>query len=399
MKLWTSLTGLIQAELLTADPAGALCAIADAGIALRDVTPEGELCLRFSVARPSYGRLLRLTRRRGETLTILGRTGLYWRFRALAGRPVLLAGLALLLCAQILIPTRIFFVRVSGNQRVPARQILAAAESCGLRFGANRRALRSEAIKNSLLSAIPELKWAGVNTSGCVAVISVAEKQPAVPAEPAQTGVASVIAARDGVIKSLLCTRGTPLVKPGQAVTKGQVLISGYTDCGKTVLAQRAQGEIMAYTHRDFQVYAPKYCFQKAGEAKIIRRWSLILGKKRIKLWFGSGILGMECGRMYREYPLTLPGGFVLPVRMAVDCYKVCELSEQGLPEESAYTQMQHFARTYLPGAMTAGTVLDASETFAPEEGAYVLSGSYSCLESIGRSRREETGETNEQGS
>ena len=179
MKLWTSLTGLIQAELLTADPAGALRAIADAGIALRDVTPEGELCLRFSVARPSYGRLLRLTRRRGETLRILGRTGLYWRFRALAGRPVLLAGLALLLCAQILIPTRIFFVRVSGNQRVPARQILAAAESCGLRFGANRRALRSEAIKNSLLSAIPELKWAGVNTRGCVAVISVAEKQPA----------------------------------------------------------------------------------------------------------------------------------------------------------------------------------------------------------------------------
>ena len=31
MKLWTSLTGLIQAKLLTADPAGALCAIADAG--------------------------------------------------------------------------------------------------------------------------------------------------------------------------------------------------------------------------------------------------------------------------------------------------------------------------------------------------------------------------------
>ena len=39
MKLWTSLTGLIQAELLTADPAGALCAIADAGLARRDVTP------------------------------------------------------------------------------------------------------------------------------------------------------------------------------------------------------------------------------------------------------------------------------------------------------------------------------------------------------------------------
>ena len=399
MKLWTSLTGVIRAELLTADPAGALDAMASAGITLRDVTPEGELCLRFSVARPSYAGLSRLTQKRGETLRILSRTGLYWRFRALAGRPVLLAGLALLLCAQILIPTRIFFIQVDGNQRVPARQILAAAESCGLRFGANRRALRSEAVKNSLLSAIPELKWAGVNTKGCVAVISVAEKQIAAPRERADTGVSSVIAARDGVLKTLLCTRGTPLCKPGQAVTKGQVLISGYTDCGKTVLAQCAQGEIMAYTHRDFQVYAPKSSLQKAEETKIIRRWSLILGKKRIKLWFGSGILGMECGRMYREYPLTLPGGFVLPVRVAVDCYEACDLSEKYLSEETAYTQMQHFVRTYLPGTMTAGTILDASETFAPEEGAYVLSGSYSCLESIGRSRREETGETNEQGS
>ena len=399
MKLWTSLTGVIRAELLTADPAGALDAMASAGITLRDVTPEGELCLRFSVVRSSFGRLLRLAQRRGEKLTVLSRAGLFWRFRALAGRPVLLAGLALLLCAQILIPTRIFFVRVNGNARVPTRQILAAAEDCGLRFGAKRRALRSEAIKNSLLSAIPELKWAGVNTKGCVAVISVAEKQPAAPKNNAETGVSSVVAARNGVLKTLLCTRGTPLCKPGQAVTKGQVLISGYTDCGKTVLGQWAQGEIMAYTNRAFQVQTPKTYLKKQTNAKIIRRWSLILGKKRIKLWFGSGILGMECGRMYREYPLTLPGGFVLPVRAAVDCYEVCNLSVEQLPEEAAYTQMQHFARSYLPETMTAGTILDASETFAPEEGAYMLSGSYSCLESIGRSRREETGETNEQGS
>ena len=396
MKLWTSLTGLIQAELLTADPAGALCAIADAGIALRDVTPEGELCLRFSVARPSYGRLLRLTRRRGETLRILGRTGLYWRFRALAGRPVLLAGLALLLCAQILIPTRIFFVRVSGNQRVPARQILAAAESCGLRFGANRRALRSEAIKNSLLSAIPELKWAGVNTRGCVAVISVAEKQPAVPVEPAQTGVASVIAARDGVIKSLLCTRGTPLTKPGQAVTKGQVLISGYTDCGKTVLAQRAQGEIMAYTHRDFQVYTPKYCLQKAGEAKIIRRWSLILGKKRIKLWFGSGILGRECGRMCKEYPLTLPGGFVLPVSLVLEEYTAVSLTPERISPREAEEQLKTFSKDFLRQSMAAGTVQTAAETVSLSQGAYVLSGFYSCLESIGVARQEQIGDIHE---
>ncbi len=102
---------------------------------------------------------------------------------------------------------------------------------------------------------------------------------------------------------------------------------------------------------------------------------------------------------MYREYPLTLPGGFVLPgahgsgLLQSLRTFGTRPSGRVGLYPDAALCQ------DLSSGAMTAGTVLDASETFAPEEGAYVLSGSYSCLESIGRSRREETGETNEQGS
>ena len=36
--------------------------------------------------------------------------------------------------------------------------------------------IRSEKVKNSLLQRIPQLQWAGINTDGCVAVISVREK-------------------------------------------------------------------------------------------------------------------------------------------------------------------------------------------------------------------------------
>lgn len=93
---------------------------------------------------------------------------------------------------------------------------------------------------------------------------------------------------------------------------------------------------------------------------------------------------------------MTLPGGFALPVTWAVDSYQICSLSEMQIPEETADARMRRFAGTYLPQIMTAGKILDASETFAPEQEIYRLSGSYACLESIGRFRREETGETNE---
>ena len=65
-----------------------------------------------------------------------------------------------------------------------ARKILERAEYCGVHFGAKAGSVRSEQVKNRLLFEIPELRWAGVNTTGCTAVITVAERQSGeVPAE------------------------------------------------------------------------------------------------------------------------------------------------------------------------------------------------------------------------
>ncbi len=285
---------------------------------------------------------------------------------------------------------------MEGNSTVPAGQILEAAEESGLFFGVSRRGIRSEKIKNDLLSLLPELKWAGVNTKGCVAVIRVAEKQAQPIQEPEAAGISSIVAVRDGVLHSLTVTRGTALCAPGQSVSKGQILISGYTDCGLCVLSQAAQGEAVAFTKRSLQAFLPENRLQKGDTAKIIRRWYLIFGKKRIKLWFGSGILDSECGRMYQEYPLTLPGGFVLPIGLTAEDITQVYLTPEVLPQEEATKELKDFAERYLPTAMVAGTVRTAAETVFLSDDTYTLRGLYSCLESIGRSRQEQIGEANE---
>ena len=396
MKLWRSLEGCLEAELLTADGPGAMDAIAGAGIVLWDVLPEDALRLRFRVSAGSFRRLKSLTDRRGEKLTVLRRQGVYWRFRALARRPVLLLGLLFLFCAQLFLPTRVLFIRVSGNETVPARQILAAAEDCGLSFGADRRAIRSEKIKNALLGAIPKLKWAGVNTSGCVAVISVAEKQPAPAMEPEEAGIASLAASRDGVLKSLLVTRGTALCAPGQAVERGQVLISGYTDCGNVVLAQQAKGEAMAYTAREIQTILPQTSLQRVRLLKTERRVSILFGKKRIKLWIGSGIWGTECDRMYQEYQLTLPGGFRLPVALAADRFCVSPLREEAVPEAEAGALLRILSESSLKADMLAGVIQKKQEALSHTAGRYCLTGAYTCREVISRRIWEQIGDTNE---
>ena len=102
---------------------------------------------------------------------------------------------------------------------------------------------------------------------------------------------------------------------------------------------------------------------------------------------------------MYQEYPLTLPGGFQLPVRLAVDTCTVWETGEDALPKDSVRVHLQTYSRDYLRSVMIAGSILNVSETVTRQKDAYVFSGRYSCLESIGATVREQTGETNEQGS
>ena len=393
MNFWHSLAGEVTVELLTADPAGVLEAIAVQNIPLYQVQPTGELTVTFRIRRRDYRKLKALTRRRGEKLTLKRRLGIYWRIKGLKTRPVLLLGLAFALAACLWIPTRVFFFRVEGNRRVPTGQILSAAEDCGMTFGASRRLIRSEKVKNRLLSALPDLKWAGINTQGCVAVIRVAEKPETVPMEPERDGLCHIVAARDGILTSLTVTSGTALCTPGQAVVEGQVLISGLTDCGIAIKAQAAQGEVSALTARSIRAFTPETRLRRGTPQKKIRRWSLILGKKRVKLWFGSGIWDAECGRMYREYPLCLPGGFCLPVTLAAEELTVSDLWEETLPAEEAQAQLQSFAKNTLLAAMLGGTLQKSTETLSRDQGAYLLTGFYSCREVISRPKWEQIGD------
>lgn len=394
MDLWKSLSGMIEVELTSAEPETALGAINARGIEIYRVEQKGELTLRFRIRRRDYTVLAALCEKRGETLNVLRKSGLYWAGRQLLNRPVLLVGMAFFLALVLFLPSRVFFVRVEGNVSVPTRRILAAAEENGIGFGASRRKVRSEKVKNALLSAVPELQWAGVNTAGCVATISVRERTDAEIGET-EWEVTSIVASRDGYILSGTVTRGNALFQVGQTVKEGQMLISGYTDCGICIRATRAEGEIIAQTNRSLKAVTPSQWLLRGEETGVHRKYSLLLGKKRINLWKDSGILDTTCGRMYMEYYVTLPGGFQLPLALCVEEYTSYETAVSELPQPDAQKALMGFAESYLLQQMVAGEIQSRLQTVSLTGDVYRLEGSYVCAEMIGRVQREQIGDTN----
>ena len=388
MGIFQSIGGTVEVELTSAAIEASLEKLIGQGIPIADIRADDPLTAQFRIHRRDFRRVRKFTEKQGGQLRLLHRRGIYWDLKRITRRPLIL-GILILLLLSLMLQRRVLFVQVEGNTTIPTRQILDAAAESGIRFGSRSREVRSEKMKNALLASIPELQWAGVNTYGSVAVITVRERTDR-EEENADTGISSIVASRDGVILSCTATSGNLLCQPGQAVSQGDTLISCYTDCGLCVTADRAEGEILALTSRSLSVLTPAEAVQRAGKQQSRAKFALIIGKKRINFYKGSGIYDASCVKMYSKYVLTLPGGFALPVALVKETVIPCQTSplEVGDAEE----MLRDFASRYLSQQMVAGTVVDRHETVRPENGAWHLQGSYACTEMIGKRQQEQIG-------
>lgn len=389
MDFWQSLSGMVEVELVSANLSAILMELNKMDIPVFSVAQEDALTMRFTIRRKDHKYLRNIVKRKGAELRACQRKGIYWGAKSLLRRPVLLLGMLLLLTLTVVLPRYVLFVQVVGNNGIPDERILEAAQTCGLSFGVSRRSLRSEEIKNRILTQVPELQWAGVNSYGCLAVISVREKTAALPQED-DSGISSIIAVTDGVITDMTVTSGTPLCKKGDAVTAGEVLVSGYTDCGICVRGVQAKAEVYASTVRELSAITPGVFLRRQDMKVSEKKISLIFGKKRINFFQGSGISDTGCVKMYTEYPLTLPGGFVLPISLVREEWSHYHEMSSEIEEALASEVLTDFASAYLEDQMIAGKILSQSQRIWNDLETFCIAGDFRCIEMIGKSRIEE---------
>ena len=131
----------------------------------------------------------------------------------------------------------------AGENIAEVRRVL---DRMGIRPGRMKAAVSTDALRGELALSLPGLSFVGVRYAGSVMLV---ECQLARTGE--EKGIsgecADIIAAQDGVVTRIYAASGTPLVVPGQAVRRGQVLIAGQEKTGQgAARAVTAQGEVSA---------------------------------------------------------------------------------------------------------------------------------------------------------
>lgn len=114
-------------------------------------------------------------------------------------------------------------IEISGDYT--GEEVMQALNECNVRVGVNLFRFNADELENKLSNQLDAM-YAVVNRSGSALYVNaVKRKQAEQPVDMHKRR--DIVATASGKVKYLLCEQGTPLVKIGDTVKKGDVLIAG----------------------------------------------------------------------------------------------------------------------------------------------------------------------------
>ncbi len=338
-----------------------------------------------------YRKLRRICRRSEARVHLMKKRGVPFQLRRLQKRKGLLLGAVCGAALYIFLSGFLWGVSVKGAQLLPDSLILESASHYGLYRGGFMGGLNPRSATHGILAEIPGLSWVGINTDGCFAEIDVKEAQPQPPLEEA-SGWSNIVASREGKVVAIQAKSGRPEVTLGEAVDRGQLLISGLYEERQDPWAEPledplqvtgpARGSVIAETYRAFtvQVSGTKKEWAETGET--LSSTSLYLLGLRLPL--GLPLPAVE-GRFYEEKtPLTVLGT-ELPVSLDREACIVWEEHTRTLTQDEQRTQaLLKLREAQRAEIAPGGQVVEEDLVFSFPEGQCILEARCICREEIG---------------
>ena len=213
-------------------------------------------------------------------------------------------------------------VRVEGCESGRESEILAELDSAGLSVGKSWRSIDKGEIEAKVLSSSDTVSWLNVNRRGTVAYVKVIDKViNDLPEQP--SGFANVVAERDCIIEQITVKRGVAMVKAGESVRKGQLLISGVipTELGGGYCY--AEGSVVGR-------YTDTVSVTVSADVTEREYTDTSVGAFSIKIF----VFSINIFKKYRNFPDSCD---------IIERTKDIELMNKRLPIRFAYSELRHF--------------------------------------------------------
>lgn len=291
IKLWNCLRGYVIIKIVGLYTERLINQAAFQGLYLWDVRRIEENALLAKVSVKGFLKLRPLARKTRCRIYILQKKGLYFALNRLKRRKVLLAGVVFFVAAVYLLSSVVWRVEVNVQNEVLKNSVLKDLEQWGLKPGVFKYNLDKKYFLDKILRNYRNVSWAEIEIRGSRVIVELVERD--MPPEVEEGTPCHVVADKDGIIYEVLPLRGEALVKPGDTVSEGDVLISGRMsltggDGEEKELLVRAKGIVKARVWYRESVEVPLVETVKTYTGRVKRAYKIRWGSKELRFQLGD---------------------------------------------------------------------------------------------------------------
>ena len=215
-------------------------------IFLWNIRKDNSITLYASIEAKRFKDLKDICKRTKCKVKIKNKKGFPFTVKKYKKRKVFLILLLIIILAIIALSRFIWNIEVEGNVDISKEEIMQLAEEYGLTIGASKGKIDTKEIINNIRLERDDIAWVGIDIKGTNAIIKIveADEKPEIVNEDEYC---NIVADKDAIITKVSAQNGTPLVKEGDVVTKGDIIIAGWLE-GKYTGRQyvHSQGEVQA---------------------------------------------------------------------------------------------------------------------------------------------------------
>lgn len=284
---------------------------------------EGEY--EFRIMLKDYLKLKPIAKKTGTIPFIKKRYGFPFLIHRYKKRKGYLAGILLFCTILYILSLYIWDISVLGGHSYTQEAMLKFLKNNRIYIGLQKKNIDCQEIEELIRGTYNDIGWVSAEIKGTRLIIKITETNMPAPAVTA-TKNCHIAASKDCIITHIITRTGTPKVKVGSVVKKGDILVSGVVDIigdNDILLAKKpviADADVIGKTFYDYKDKIPINYTQKlyTGRSKKGYLGSLLLKKFNL---YKPRIPYAKYDIIVNEFMLHLSDNFYLPIGYSVIQY------------------------------------------------------------------------------
>ena len=263
--------------------------------------------------------------------------GLPFTFNKYRKRKIFALLIFIILIIIAILSNFVWNIQIEGTEKISKDELIQTLKEEGLSIGKFKPGIETREIINKVRLDRDDIAWIGIEITGTNAIVKVveAEEKPEIVDEDEYC---NIVATKDGVVTKIMAQNGTPLVKNGDLIKKGTVLISGWLEgkyTGTRYVHSNGQVEAKVWYTQKERVYLKETKKEDTGEAQ--NKYSVNINNFIIN--FNKRVSKFENYDTIEEAKkIKLFSNFYLPIELVKTTYKEYKVVEIAHTLEEAKT-------------------------------------------------------------